>query len=132
MARRDGADAEYTGVFLAWALLLVCCLGAWTAAALSTARRLRLDASTLRVEACLAAAVACAMAVMTVATVAWWASLAHDAPWFFAGRPLGAAASALDPKLVAASALMLAATLLAGTGAVAALRGLPELRSPGA
>jgi hypothetical protein len=59
----------------------------------ATARRLRLRAATLRVEAWLADAVTVAMAVMTVATVVWRAALANAAPWFLAGKPVGSSAS---------------------------------------
>ncbi len=128
-AQRNGGDVAYSGAFVAWALLGAACLLAWAAAAAATARRLALPAGTLRLEVWLGAAVSGAMAAMTAATAVWWGSLAGAAPWFFAGRPVGASASALSPNLIVAAGLMVAATLLALAGsarAVGALAGIAE------
>jgi len=125
-ARRDGRDAAYAGAVAAWALLLVCSLAAWTAAAVATARRLELSPRTLRLEALLAAGVAAAMAAMTAATAVWWAALATSAPWFLAGRPPGEPGSPLAPSLLAAGVVMLAATALGAAGAARALRAAPR------
>jgi hypothetical protein len=120
--QRNGQDYLYAGLFLVWLLLAVVCLAAWTAAAVATARRLELSALVLRLEARFAALVAAAMVVMTAAAAAWWATLAQAAPWFFAGRPVGASASPLSPQLLAATALMLLASLIAAGGAIHAQR----------
>ena len=111
VARRDGHDTAYAVAFVAWALLLATTLAAWTAAAVSTARRLALPASTLRVEVRLACAVATAMLVVTAATAVWWAAVADAAPRF------GATA-----QLSGALAAMALATLLSGAGARRAVR----------
>ena len=127
--QRSGHDSAYVLGFGAWALLVVACLVAWTAAAVATARRLALSAKLLRLEAWLAAGVSSTMAAMTIATAVWWAALARAAPWFFTGRPAGTSASALVPQLLVAMLLMLIATPLAGAGALRALRALPNTSS---
>jgi hypothetical protein len=124
---RNGSDALYSGVFLAWVMLFVACLFAWAAAAAATARRLALPASELRLEVWLGAAVSAAMAVMTIATAVWWVSLAHAAPWFFDGRPVGSAASALQANIVVPALLMLCASLFGLAGARRATKALPSL-----
>jgi hypothetical protein len=124
--QRNGHDHLYAGLFLAWLLLALVCLAAWTAAAVATARRLELSAFVLRLETRLAALVAAAMVVMTMAATAWWATLAQAAPWFFAGRPAGATASPVTPQLLAATALMLLASMVAAGGAIRAQRTLKD------
>ncbi len=126
-AARNGSDALYSGAFLAWVALFVACLFAWAAAAAATARRLPLPAPTLRLEAWLGAAVSVAMTVMTIATAIWWVSLASAAPWFFDGRPVGSAASALQANIVVPALLMLSASLLGLAGATRATRALPSI-----
>jgi hypothetical protein len=122
-AARNGHDAAYGVAAGLWALLLACCLAAWTAVGVAVARRLDLSTVVLRVESLLAAGVAASMAAMTVATVVWWASLAHAAPWFFTGAPAGASGSVLAPPLLlVAGLLMVVATAAAGAGAFRALR----------
>jgi hypothetical protein len=109
-AQRDGHDATYAVVFAVWVLLLASALAAWTAAAVSTARRLELPAVVLRIETALAGGVATAMFVTTAATAVWWASVAA------AGPRLGATA-----QLSVALAAMALATLLGAIGACRAV-----------
>jgi hypothetical protein len=125
---RNGGDAAYTVAFAAWALLVLASLAAWTLAAVDAGRRLRLPDATLRAEAWIGGAVTAAMVAMTVAAVAWWASLASAAPWFLSGRPVGASGGAVAPALVVAIALMLAGVALAAAGTRQAVRALPALR----
>ncbi|HZT14544.1 MAG TPA: hypothetical protein VFA19_01225 [Gaiellaceae bacterium] len=115
--QRNGHDLFYGGIFLAWVLLAVCCLAAWTAAATGTARRLDLPPGVLRLEAWLAGAVALAMVVMTSATAVWWGAVAEAAPGFFGAAPF-------TPQLVVAVAFMLAASSAGVAGAVRARRAL--------
>jgi hypothetical protein len=106
-AQRNGRDAAYGVGAGLWALLLVACLTAWTAAAVAVARRLDLSPAVLRLETFLATAVTVSMAAMTAATVVWLAALDQ------------AAASYL-----VATALMLVATAVATAGSLRAVRGL--------
>jgi hypothetical protein len=126
-AQRNGHDVGYALAAAAVGILLAASLAAWTAAAVATARRLRLPARLLGLEARLAAAVTITMGAMTAATAVWWEALARSAPWFLAGRAAGSAASPLAPELLAATILMLAATLLGVLGTARALRALPSL-----
>jgi hypothetical protein len=120
-SQRNGHDALYGVAFLICAALGAVSLLAWTAAATATASRLRLEPSTLKLEAGLAAATAAAMAIMATATAVWWASVAHISPSALTGAPASADASALVPGLVLAAVLMLVATVLAAAGARQAL-----------
>jgi len=121
---RNGHDGLYSAAFAVVVLVGVACLFAWASAAASIARRLPLTRTIVRLEGVLAAVVALTMVVMALATVIWWAALAGAAPWFFAGRPAGSAgAQALEPNMIVASALMLAATILALLGAERSLNG---------
>jgi hypothetical protein len=128
-SHRNGRDVLYIGGFVAWGVLCAATLGAWTAAAARTARRLTLRPSVLRAEARLAVAVAVALALMTAATVAWWASVAATAPSALTGSR--GHATALVPQLVLAMVLMVAAVGLGGAGARQAARALPGLAGDG-
>ncbi len=114
-AARNGHDAAYSGLFLAWVTLIAACLFAWAAAAAATARRLALPTRLLRLEAWLGAAVSASMTVITIATVVWWASLAR------------AAATALVPNMIVPVVLMLCATSLGLIGSIRAVNALPKL-----
>ena len=127
--QRNGGDHTYGGVFLAWVALLAATLLAWAAAAAACARRLDLSARELRLEARLGAAVALAMAVVTVATAVWWGAVASAAPWFLDGGPAGAQGSPLSANTLAPALLMLCACALAAVGTHRALRSLGELET---
>jgi hypothetical protein len=129
--QRDGHDVAYGIAFVVSALLVVACLAGWTAAAVATARRVRLSPRALRIEACIAIATTVAMAVMTGAGVVWWVAIAQAAPWFLAGRPAGQTGSALAAQMVVATVLMASASALAVAGSVRAIRAARNL-APGA
>jgi hypothetical protein len=129
-AAGNGRGSAYTGVFVAWIVLLTGSLLAWAAAAAATARQLTLPASTLRLEVWLGAAVSATMAVMTTATALWWASLASAAPWFFNGQPVGTHASPLAANILAPTTLMLCATTLALTATIQSVKALNNLPAP--
>jgi len=94
-AQRNGGDALYGAGFVAWALIVLAALAAWTALAVATARRLDLGPTVLRAETRLARGVGAAMAAMTAATVVWWSSgVAASAPLVAAGLTGMTAASA--------------------------------------
>jgi hypothetical protein len=85
-AQRNGGDWLYAGGFLLAAAFAVCSVAAWTQAAVTTARHLNLERVTLQVETVAAGAVSLAMAVITGATVIWWASVASAAPTFLGAQ----------------------------------------------
>ena len=124
---RNGHDHLYAGAFLCWAALVAAMVLAWTAVATAIAHGSRCGRAVLRAQALLAPAVAILMAVMTVATVAWWALVGHDSPAALTGGSAATQTSAIIPQLVAAGALMLAATTIAAVGAVRADAALTEL-----
>jgi hypothetical protein len=121
-AKRNGGDGLYSIAFAIWFVLAVSCLFAWVAAAAAVARRLRLSASNVRLEAALATAVSLAMVVMTVATAVWWGFLANAAPWFFSGRPIGSHGPVVQPNMIVASLFILSASVLGMIGAARSVR----------
>ena len=129
-AARNGHDVAYSGAFAVWAIFVAVCLFAWSAAAAATTRRLALSVGLLRVEASLGAAVAVAMAVMTIATAVWWEAVATTAPWFFEGRPVGSNTSVLVANMIAPMLLMLCATSLGAVGSMRALRAIASGARP--
>jgi hypothetical protein len=110
--QRNGRELLYAIAFVAWALLVASSIGAWTVAAVATARQLALSRATLRLDTWLASGVTVAMGVMTAATLTWWAASAQ------AGVP---------PLLVGCVTLMIVGTLLGAIGTTRALRALPAL-----
>ena len=124
---RNGHDHLYAGAFLCWAALVAAMVLAWTAVATAIARGLRCGRAVLRAQALLATAVTILMTVMTVATAAWWAIVAHSSPAALTGGSAAAQASAIVPQLVVAGSLMLIATMIAAVGAARADTALPEL-----
>ena len=128
-AQRNGHDAAYGGAFAAWVALFVVCLAAWTRLGSRLGRQAHLSPFVLRVEAWLAGGAATAMALVTTATVVWWAALADAAPWYFGGGPRGSAGATVTWPLVVAGLLILTGSLLAAAAAGRALRALPALRA---
>jgi hypothetical protein len=121
--QREGGEVAYAIGFVAWALLVVAAVATATAAAVTIARRIELPVRVLRALAWLGAGTAFAMALVTGATIVWWVEVGGSAPWFFSGNGAGQGGSALAPTLIAATAIMVAATLVAVR---VALRGLAE------
>jgi hypothetical protein len=124
--QRAGHDTAYALGFVVWALLGAGALLAWTAAAAGSAAALRLRRPAWRAEAWLSAAVAAAMAVMTVAAVVWWVVVADASPSALTGSSAGHP-SALVLQLVLAVVLMLAGTGLGAAGTRRATGALPAL-----
>lgn len=113
--QRNGGSLPYVVAFLALAAVSAATLALWTALAVACARRLRVSPRLLAFEVTLAVSLFGLMAIMGVATVVWWASVATSAPWFLSGSP-GRAASAFDPALVVSVVLMLMALATSGYG----------------
>jgi hypothetical protein len=126
--QRNGGDGLYSGAFVAWALLVATTLAQWTAAGVAAARRIKLTRRVLRLETMLAAVVAGAMVIMTVAVALWWVALAEDAPWFLQGTATGTNPSPFNVQLVLTVALMLVAVLVAGYGVMRVVRSRDGLR----
>ncbi len=114
---RNGHDALYGAAFVAWAGLAASTLLAWTKAATTTAEKLSLSPTTLHLHARLTRVVAAAMALMTAATVTWWAAVAIESPGALTGPPVAPHASPVVPALVMATMLMTVATALGAAGA---------------
>lgn len=119
---RNGHDLLYGLGALAFALVAVACLAAWTSAAVAAGSRVELSRRLLRLEAWLGVVSAAAMVVMLAATCVWWAALARSAPWFFAGASSGSSALALSPPLIACVLLMAAAAAAGLAGSLRAVR----------
>jgi hypothetical protein len=125
--QRNGHDLGYQAGFAVWALVGLASLVAWTATAVTVARRIRFTDRMLKVETALAAAVSLTMLTMTIATAVWWGALAHFAPWALHERSSGPAASPITLQLITAGLLMAIATALAIAGTARAVHVLPRL-----
>jgi hypothetical protein len=134
-AQRNGARLYHPAVwyylvqYVVTGLVVAGMLALWTVAAVAAARHLGLARTVLRAEAVMAVAVMTAMTVMTVATAVWWVAISSSAPWFLAGAPIGAAASAFDPVLAATMFLMVAATVVAAYGATRITRSWRDMHT---
>ncbi|MDA8079993.1 MAG: hypothetical protein M0Z96_00020 [Actinomycetota bacterium] len=124
-AQRNGHDLAYGVALLSWVVLFSGCLFSWAAAATSIVRHLNLKPHLLTLETRIVVAVAATMAATTVASSVWWVSIAHSAPWFFAGTAPGTAGIVALINLVVPVVFMLTATLLASVGARRSLRNAP-------
>ena len=118
----------YVASFVVTALLLALTIALWAVAAAAAARRMVLPRTVVSGEGILAAAVMAAMALMTVATSVWWASVAASAPWFLQGVRPGSSVSRFDPNLLATMVVMLAATAVAAYGTSRVAQSRRELR----
>ena len=120
--QRNGHNLAYGAAVLSWAVLFSGCLFSWAAAATSIVRHLDLKPHLLRLETRIVVGVTATMAATTVASFVWWVSIAHSAPWFFAGTAPETAGIVAPINLVGPVAFMLTATLLAFVGARRSLR----------
>jgi MFS family permease len=120
--QRNGHDVAYGAAFVAWVVLFVFCVAAWTWLGARLARDADLGEALLRIEAVLAGAAAVAMGVIASAGVLWWVAVAQAAPWFFSGGARGSSGTGVTGPLVVAGLLMMTGTLLAGGSSVRALR----------
>lgn len=125
--QRNGGNALYGAVFLAWGAILVATLGLWTAAVVRAARRISLSDAVLRAETVLAATLTLLMAGVASAYAIWWVSMARVAPWFLAGSTPGAWSSAsaggstVTFKLVATMVVLVVPFVVATYGTLRAL-----------
>jgi hypothetical protein len=116
--QRNGGNGWYALAVTAWALLVAAVVALWTAAAVSSVRRMDFGPRALRTEGVLAVGLTSAMAVITGATALWWATVADHAPWFLQGTAAGSPASPVTPNLAVTVALMLFALGVAGYGTI--------------
>ncbi|MFI5035624.1 MAG: hypothetical protein ACHQFZ_05410 [Acidimicrobiales bacterium] len=114
--QRNGGDAVYAMVLLAWALTVVAALVLWTTFAVAIARRLALSGRALRVESRLAVALSAVMVGLTAAVAVWWWSVATVAPWFLSGAPAGSTGSPAPINLVLTMGLMASSLIAAAFG----------------
>ena len=123
--QRNGGNHSYGAMAYAWGSLTVLTVAAWTALAVRAERQLEVNRTILRAEALGSMLVTVAIAVVTVATVAWWVSMAMNAPSFLQGFvvPPGQApgglvdrSSPVNLRLVATALAMVAAVILSGAG----------------
>jgi len=126
-ADRNGHDQLFATGFVAWGVLVVACLFAWTAVATRIVADIRCDRTVLRVQAWLAPGVAFAMAAMTAAMLVWWAVVGARSPGALTGGSAVAHPSPLVPELALAAVLMVVATVIAALGAVRADLAYTEL-----
>lgn len=125
VVQRNGGDHAYGAMAYVWGALTVITVAAWTGLAVRAERQLEVDRTILRAEALGSVLVTVAIAVVTVAMVTWWVSMAVKAPSFLQGfvappgltpRGLVTHASPVTPRLVATALAMVAAVVLSGAG----------------
>lgn len=121
-AQRNGADAVYGGVVLAWAALVAACFFAWVIAGVATARELRIAGPLLRAETAVASVVVLAMCMTAASTAVWWVAVARSAPWYFAGTPPGTPGTVAPVNLLVPASFMLVGVALGLSGALDAVR----------
>jgi hypothetical protein len=126
--QRNGGDGLYSGVFVAWALLVAATLAQWTGAGVVAACRIDLTPRVLHIEAMLAVAVAAVMVTITAAAALWWIAMAKDAPWFLQGTATGTRPSPFNVQLALTMTLMLSSILVAGYGVMRVGRSWTGLR----
>lgn len=125
-ANRNGGNAAYDALLVAWAVLVALTITLWTVATIATGRRLALSRTLLLAEGALATAVATGMLVMLVAAVVWSAALASSAPSFFGGGEADIR-SGWNPQVVGTLALMVAALASATVGVIHIARSAPAV-----
>jgi len=116
-AQRNGADNAYSGVFLAFVLLVVVTIGLWTRASVSVASRINFSPRALRWESGLAIGVSLASILVVVSATMWWIQMGLHAPWFLQGTAPGIATSAWSAHLVVTMLVLVFGTLSALWGA---------------
>jgi hypothetical protein len=116
--QRNGHDLAYSAAFIACAIVVAAVLASWAVAVTVAARRLELGPQALHVVARAALGVTVAMAVMTGATVVWWASLVRTT------------SSPVSSLAIVASAVMAVAATLGGIGSRRSLEAARELELP--
>jgi len=92
-AQRNGGDGVYSGVFLAFALLVVITIGLWTTTGVAVASRIDFTPRELRRESCLAIAVSLSSIVVVASAAVWGVQIGLHAPWFLNGTAAGVATS---------------------------------------
>ncbi|HET6965416.1 MAG TPA: hypothetical protein VFH58_11640 [Acidimicrobiales bacterium] len=120
--QRNGGSGPYSAAFLAWGVVLVATIAAWTRAGIRVERELRPTVRLLRVEWIVAALTGVATVAVTAAMAAWWLAVALQSPWVLYGRSSGSAGSWWTPSVGAAS-------LVALVGSAAAIAGGHRLAS---
>ncbi len=79
-AQRNGGSLPYGVAFVVCALAVTVALALWTGVGFAIGRRVQLTSRQLAIESSLAVGVAACMAIMTVATIVWWAALSSTVP----------------------------------------------------
>ncbi len=115
--QRNGGSVPYEVLFIVWALMLTATIVTSTGAAVGVARRVDVRRRVLQLQGALALLLALAMILIVCGMLAWWVSVAIDAPRFLSGHPSGPVGSSAPLTMVIVGLLMLAGSVLAITGA---------------
>jgi len=116
-AQRNGADGAYSGVIVAFVLLVVVTIGLWTSMSVAVASRIDFSPRELRWASGLAIAVSLSSILVVVGATVWWIEMGVHAPWFLQGTAPGIATSAWSAHLVATMFVLVLGTLSALWGA---------------
>jgi hypothetical protein len=99
-------------LFVTWATVVAICLALWTVVAGVAWRHVEAPRRLVLAEALFAMVTSLTMAIVTISTIVWWASVDHRTSAFF-GQGFAA-----NPVFMATLAVMLAATLVAVAGSL--------------
>jgi hypothetical protein len=127
--QRNAGFGWYQLLFVIAAILFATTVALWTAAAVSTARRLNIKVVQVKLVGVLGVSVSVCMPVMTVAAALWWESMSQTAPWFLTGAPEGSTWSPLALNLLIVLIVMTLASVAGMFGSVRVIRSWRLLRN---
>jgi hypothetical protein len=116
-AQRNGADAAYSSVFVAFVFLAVVTIGLWTRASVAVASRINFSPRELRWASGLAIGVSLSSILVVVSATIWWIQMGLHAPWFLQGTAPGITTSAWSANLVVTLFVLVLGSLSALWGA---------------
>lgn len=130
---RNGGNALYSGLFVAFSLMFFAAVGCATAAAVSVARRVELSRRTLRALGGIAIGLVSMMALALISLVAWWASEAAHSSSFLEqtiGNGVPFSSGVVPPALLASGLLMTVGLSLGLAGLVRIVGSLGATQRP--
>lgn len=122
--RRDGGWLPFRIIGTTWVVMVIIAVATGTGAIIGITARLGFSRPVTRALAALALSMTLTLVVVFAGVVAWWASLAASAPWFFGSGAIGSGGSTAPPAMIVCGAVMLVGLALALCGAGRVLRNL--------
>jgi hypothetical protein len=127
-SQRNGGLWPYEVVGLAWVLVVVATIVIATSTIVNVVQRLQFTRRTSLAFGVLSLLMAASIAVIFASTLAWWAGMATNAPWFFASGVVGTSASTVPAPMVIFAVMMTASQLVALGAAARIVRTMAQWR----